>query len=296
MLTKGNFNVISVNPIADISDKELLELAAYAEVYSNHPIALSIQDYYKKRVSKKHIKEYEEISGKGIKTIIGESTILSGNKELLEDYGIKVKRVQEKGTIVYIASDKKYLGYIVIADEIKENSKETIEELKNNGINEIIMLSGDNKINVENVAKELDIYDYSYELLPEDKVKKVESFKSLKYNNVAFVGDGINDAPVLALADIGISMGGIGSDAAIEASDIVIMDDNPKKIVTAIKIARKVNNIVMFNIIFAIAIKVLVLVLGIFGISTIWMAVFADVGVTFLSILNVLRIMNFKNN
>lgn len=295
-LTKGNFNVISVNPIADISDKELLELAAYAEVYSNHPIALSIQDYYKKRVSKKHIKEYEEISGKGIKTIIGESTILSGNKELLEDYGIKVKRVQEKGTIVYIASDKKYLGYIVIADEIKENSKETIEELKNNGINEIIMLSGDNKINVENVAKELDIYDYSYELLPEDKVKKVESFKSLKYNNVAFVGDGINDAPVLALSDIGISMGGIGSDAAIEASDIVIMDDNPKKIVTAIKIARKVNNIVMFNIIFAIAIKVLVLVLGIFGISTIWMAVFADVGVTFLSILNVLRIMNFKNN
>ena len=215
---------------------------------------------------------------------------------MLEDYGIKVKRVQEKGTIVYIASDKKYLGYIVIADEIKENSKETIEELKNNGINEIIMLSGDNKINVENVAKELDIYDYSYELLPEDKVKKVESFKSLKYNNVAFVGDGINDAPVLALADIGISMGGIGSDAAIEASDIVIMDDNPKKIVTAIKIARKVNNIVMFNIIFAIAIKVLVLVLGIFGISTIWMAVFADVGVTFLSILNVLRIMNFKNN
>ena len=163
--------------------------------------SLSIQDYYKKRVSKKHIKEYEEISGKGIKTIIGESTILSGNKELLEDYGIKVKRVQEKGTIVYIASDKKYLGYIVIADEIKENSKETIEELKNNGINEIIMLSGDNKINVENVAKELDIYDYSYELLPEDKVKKVESFKSLKYNNVAFVGDGINDAPVLALAD-----------------------------------------------------------------------------------------------
>lgn len=294
-LTKGNFNVISVNPIADISDKELLELAAYAEVYSNHPIALSIQDYYKKRVSKKHIKEYEEISGKGIKTIIGESTILSGNKELLEDYGIKVKRVQEKGTIVYIASDKKYLGYIVIADEIKENSKETIEELKNNGINEIIMLSGDNKINVENVAKELDIYDYSYELLPEDKVKKVESFKSLKYNNVAFVGDGINDAPVLALSDIGISMGGIGSDAAIEASDIVIMDDNPKKIVTAIKIARKVNNIVWFNIIFAIAIKVLVLVLGIFGISTIWIAVFADVGVTILSILNVLRIMKYKN-
>lgn len=294
-LTKGNFNVISVNPVSLISKEELIELASYAEAYSNHPIALSILSYYNKKVSKKHIKEYEEIAGKGIKTIIGDSTILIGNKELLEDYGIKVKRVKENGTIIYIASDKKYLGYIVIADEIKENSKQTIEGLRKLGLNEIIMLSGDNKVNVENVAKELEIYDYSYELLPEDKAKKIESFKNLKYNNIIFVGDGINDAPVLALSDIGVSMGGIGSDAAIEASDIVIMDDNPNKLVTAIKIAKKVNNIVVLNIVFAIFIKILVLILGIFGISTIWMAVFADVGVTILSILNVLRIMKYKD-
>lgn len=293
-LTKGNFNVISVNPVAEIDEKELLELAAYAEAYSNHPVALSIIEHYKKRISKKSIKDYQEIAGKGVKITIGNSIILAGNKELLEDYGIKVKRIKEAGTIVYIASDKKYLGYIIVADEIKDTSKEAIDELRKIGIDDVVMLSGDNKTNVEDVAKKIGIYEYHYELLPQDKVKKMEILKELKYNKIAFVGDGINDAPVLALSDVGISMGGIGSDAAIEASDIVVMDDNPKKIVTAIRISRKVNKIVWFNIIFAIAVKILVLLLGIFGISTIWMAVFADVGVTMLSVLNVLRIMKYK--
>ena len=289
-LTKGVFKVTEINT-NNIDEDELLRIAAYGESNSNHPIALSIVNAYGKEVEKESLSKYEEISGHGIKVNIESKEVLLGNYKLMNKFNIKFNDVDTIGTIVHISIDGEYKGNIVISDEIKETSKEAIKELKIIGIKNIVMLTGDNKNVADKVSKILGLDKAYSELLPADKVEKVEeliSTKSLK-GKLAFVGDGINDAPVLARADIGIAMGGIGADAAIEAADVVLMKDDPKSIVDAIKAARKTNKILMQNIIFALAIKTLVMILVAFGVGTMWEAVFADVGVTILAVINSIR-------
>ena len=295
-LTEGVFEVQNVEPIG-ISKEELLKIAAYAEYYSNHPISKSIKKAYNKEIDEKEIIDSQEISGMGIAAKIGGQNVLAGNEKLMNEKGIEYEKCTHIGSVVYVAIDGKYVGHIVIADKIKEDAKRTIEELKKNNIKQTVMLTGDRKNIGEAVAKEIGIDKVYTELLPDGKVEKIEKLLKTKSQKgkLAFVGDGINDAPVLAMADIGIAMGGLGADSAIEAADIVIMTDQPSKIISAMKLSKKTMRIVKENIIFAIAVKVLVLILTAFGLSSMWQAVFADVGVSIIAILNALRALRVKN-
>lgn len=288
-ITMGTFEVERVLSYGDYSDEEVLELAAYGEYYSNHPIASSIIKYYKKDINKEYIGEYKEISGKGISVKINGENILLGNASLLEDHTIKVNPVDSIGTVVYIAKGKDHIGTITVADQLKPTVIEDIKKLKSLGIKETIMLSGDNKETAKKVSDMVGIDRVYGDLLPGDKVSIFEDIIEGRKSRVAFVGDGVNDAPVLARADVGIAMGGLGSDAAIEASDIVIMTDEIGKISTSIKIAKKTKKIVTQNIVFALAVKAIILGLGAIGIATMWEAVFADVGVSVIAILNSIR-------
>ena len=294
-LTEGIFEVQKVNA-KDIDENDLIETAAYAECYSNHPISISVKRAYGKQIDKSKIKSTEELSGRGIVAIINEKTVLVGNEKLLNENNIEFEKNNDVGTILYVAIDKKYVGNIVIADKIKEDAKDSIMSLKKSNIKQAVMLTGDRKAVGENVAGILGIDKVYTELLPDGKVEKVEELLKEKSEKgkLAFVGDGINDAPVLALADIGIAMGGLGADSAIEAADIVLMTDEPSKIVDTIRLSKKTMKIVKENIIFAISVKVLVLILSAIGISTMWEAVFADVGVSIIAILNALRVLNVK--
>ena len=294
-LTQGVFKVQKIHPV-DISKDELIELTAYAESYSNHPISVSIREAYGKEMDHNRIEKIQELPGLGVIAKVDEKEILAGNEKLMQQKKIQYSKCEEIGTIIYIAIENKYAGYIVIADEIKEDAKKTIKELKKNNISKTIMLTGDKKEVGESVAKKLGIDQVYTELLPDGKVEKMEKLlkETSQTGKLVFVGDGINDAPVLALSDIGIAMGGLGADSAIEAADIVIMTDEPSKIVNAIKISKKTMRIVKENIIFAISIKVAVLILSAFGLSNMWEAVFADVGVSVIAILNALRVLKIK--
>ncbi len=291
-LTKGVFEVQKIENKEHIDKKELLELVAYCESYSNHPISISIQKAYGEEIDKKRIIDSKEISGKGIISKIDNKEIACGNIKLMNELNItNIDQIDDIGTCVYVAIDKKYVGYILISDKIKDDSNEAITKLKQAGVKRTVMLTGDNKNVSEKVNKKLGLDEVYSELLPIDKVNKLEEILKSKDDDakLAFVGDGINDAPVLARADIGIAMGGLGSDAAIEAADIVIMTDEPSKIATAIKISRKTLKIVYQNISFALIVKIGVLLLSAFGLASMWAAVFADVGVTVLAILNSFR-------
>lgn len=294
-LTKGTFEVQKIEAFG-IEKEELLKLAVHAENYSNHPISLSLKRAYKQKINPTLISKTEELSGLGLLAKVEEKDVLIGNEKLMIEKHIAYTKCYEIGTILYIAIDKKYAGYIVIADEIKEDSKQTIQNLKADNIKQTIMLTGDTKVTGQSVARELEIDKVYTELLPDGKVEKLEEImkEKTRKGKVAFVGDGINDAPVLTLADIGIAMGGLGSDSAIEAADVVIMTDEPSKIVNSIQIAKKTMRIVKQNILFAISIKIVVLLLSAFGLSTMWEAVFADVGVSVLAILNALRALRIK--
>lgn len=288
-ITKGNFEVSKIVLAEEIGEEELLEIAAVAESMSNHPIAKSIISKVNKKISQEEIEEYKEIAGMGIKAKYHGDEIVAGNAKLLEKKEIKYYPCNEIGAIVYVAKNKKYLGAIVISDTVKPDSKEAIEGFKKNGINKICMLTGDNKEIAENIAKQVGIEEVHYNLLPGEKVKELQKIKN-EQNVVIAIGDGINDSPVLAEADIGASMGLNGQDLAIETSDIVIMDGKLSSFNKAINVSKRTKKIIMQNIYFALGIKAIVLVLGAFGISTMWEAVFADVGVTFITVLNSLRI------
>lgn len=295
-LTKGVFKVTSVVPEKGLSKEDLLEYAALAEVYSTHPIAKSILESFGKEVSKQRIDTYEEIAGHGVRVVVEGKTILAGNMKLMDKAGILVSNQQITGTIVHVAVDGKYAGYLVISDELKEDSARALEHLRNIGIKRLVMLTGDSKAVASQVAEALKLEEVYAELLPHEKVEKMEKIYETKgKGNLVFVGDGINDAPVLARADVGVAMGGLGSDAAIEAADVVIMTDEPSKIATAIKIAKRTRSIVWQNIIFALGVKGLVLLLGAGGMATMWEAVFADVGVAVIAILNAMRVMKTEN-
>lgn len=294
-LTQGCFKVVKIVQQEDTTKEELLELTAYAESYSNHPIALSIKKAYDKNIDKNRISEISEIAGNGVRAEINGCSILVGNENLLKNHNISYQKANETGTIVYTAKNSKFLGYIVISDKLKEDAQKAIIELKKLKL-QTVMLTGDTEASGLTVAKELNIDKAYTQLLPIDKVDKIEDIIEQKTKNksVIFVGDGINDAPVLTRADVGIAMGGLGSDAAIEAADVVIMDDKPTKVATAIKIAKQTLTIVKENIAFALGIKVLFLILGAFGFVTMWGAVFADVGVTLIAVLNSLRALKIK--
>ena len=294
-LTEGIFEVQDIYA-EGIEKDELLRIVAHAENYSNHPIAKSVKKAYNKEIDENIIKNPQELSGKGIWARIDEKDILVGNEKLMVEEKIDFKKCDEVGTILYVAIDKKYVGYVLIADKIKQDSSKTIRELKAMNIKETVMLTGDKKEVGEYVAKKLNMDKVYTELLPDGKVEKVEELLKQKSEKgkLVFVGDGINDAPVLAIADIGVAMGGIGSDAAIEAADIVIMTDETSKISKAINLSKKTMRIVRENIIFAIFVKIAVLVLTAFGASTMWEAVFADVGVSVIAIINALRMLNIK--
>lgn len=289
-LTQGKFEVQKIEAFG-VEKEELLELAAYAENHSNHPISLSVKDAYKNKIDMQKITQTEEIAGLGVKAVIDEKQVLVGNDKLMEQAKINYEKSTDIGTILYVAIDNKFAGYIVISDKIKEDAKMAIEVLKKNGIKKTVMLTGDKKQVGEHVADILGLDEVYTELLPDGKVEKVEELLKQKSEKgkLVFVGDGINDAPVLALADIGIAMGGLGSDAAIEAADVVIMTDEPSKIGNAMKISKKTMRIVRENIIFSLAVKLVVLILAAGGLSTMWAAVFADVGVSVIAILNSLR-------
>ncbi|MBE6838784.1 MAG: cadmium-translocating P-type ATPase [Ruminococcus sp.] len=294
-LTKGVFRVTSICP-EGMTENELIEIAALAESYSNHPISKSLREAYGKEIDNSRISSTEEITGKGVSAVVDGKTVLAGNGKLMDSAGVEWNTPDATGTVVYVAVDGKYAGCIVISDEVKENSAKAISALKALGVRKTVMLTGDSKEIGESVAKTLGLDEAYTQLLPADKVERVEQLLSDngKESRLVFVGDGINDAPVLSRADIGIAMGGIGSDAAIEASDIVLMDDNPAKIAKAIEISRRTVSIVNQNIIFALSVKGIVLVLGALGFANMWLAVFADVGVSVIAILNAMRALKVK--
>lgn len=294
-MTKGIFEVTTIHN-NEFSKEELLDYAAHGEIFTTHPIGKSIIKEYGKPLDKSRVKSVKEIPGKGIKAIINDKTLLIGNEKLMSEYGVSIIECHDEGTIVHLALDNHYKGHIHIGDVIKPTSEKAISELKKIGIRLTVMLTGDERHVGENVAKKLNIDKVYTELLPQDKVSKVEELlKDKKEDEVlAFVGDGINDAPVLSLADIGIAMGALGSDAAIEAADVVLMDDDPLKIAKAIKIAKKCMRIVYENIFFAIGIKVACLILTAIGITNMWIAIFADVGVMVICVLNAIRALNVK--
>lgn len=289
-LTEGVFSVTEINTNG-IDKEKLIEVAAMAESFSNHPIAISIIKEYGKEIDKEVIKEYKEILGRGIKAVINNEEVLVGNSKLMNEFNILYNEVDSIGTVVYCAINGEFKGSIVISDKIKENAVEALINLKKAGVKKTVMLTGDNKKTAYKVGEKINIDEVHSELLPLDKVKEVEEImkRSNKNGKLAFVGDGVNDAPVLARADIGIAMGGIGSDAAIEAADIVLMKDDINALVDAINVSKKTNKILWQNIVFALGIKILVMVLGTFGIANMWTAVFADVGVTIIAIINSTR-------
>lgn len=289
-LTEGVFTVTEINT-NNIQKEKLIEIAAMAESFSNHPIAISIIKEYGKEIDKEVIEEYEEIAGHGIKAVINNEEILIGNAKLMNQFNISYNEVDSIGTVVYCAINGEFKGSIVISDKIKENAAEALINLKAAGVKKTVMLTGDNKKTAEKVGEKVNIDEVHSELLPLGKVKEVEKLlkASNKNGRLAFVGDGVNDAPVLARADIGIAMGGIGSDAAIEAADVVLMKDDINALVDAINVSKKTNKILWQNIIFALGVKVIVMVLGTFGIANMWTAVFADVGVTIIAIINSTR-------
>ncbi len=290
-LTKGVFEVSGIYPEQGTSKEQLIEYAAYAESGSSHPISVSLKKAYGKEMSLERVYDIEEIAGHGVKAVVDGKTVYAGNLRLMNKIGISVSREYDEGTMVYVAVDNSYAGCITISDVIKETSKDAISGLKKHGIKQTVMLTGDAKKTAEKVAKEIGMDKVCSELLPADKVNEVEKLLAQKNakEKLAFVGDGINDAPVLSRADIGIAMGALGSDAAIEAADIVLMDDDPAKISLAMKISLKTLKIVKENIVFALAIKAICLILGALGIAGMWLAIFADVGVMVLAVLNATR-------
>ncbi|MDF2588135.1 MAG: heavy metal translocating P-type ATPase [Anaerocolumna sp.] len=292
-LTKGVFEVTEIKPEESITKDELLEFAAFAECFSNHPIAKSILKAYGKEIDNSIIENVEEVSGKGIKVKVNDKQIFAGNFKLMQEENISYSSTDSIGTVVHVAINNSYAGYIIISDEMKEDSGVAVKALKAAGVKKIVMLTGDSKAVGEKVGEELGLDQVYTELLPDQKVEKLEWLESEKSTKgkLIFVGDGINDAPVLARADVGVAMGGLGSDAAIEAADVVLMTDEPKKLVSALKIAKKTRQIVWQNIIFALAVKLLFLSFGAFGLANMWEAVFADVGVTLIAVLNAMRAM-----
>ncbi|MGI6046029.1 MAG: heavy metal translocating P-type ATPase [Eggerthellaceae bacterium] len=295
-LTNGTFNVVAIHSESDVDPDLVLSMAAHAEAYSDHPIALSIKAAYTGEINRDEIEDVHENSGEGVSAQVNKHTVLVGNKKLMEAHNIAWHDCELTGTILHVSLDKEYIGHIVIADVVKEDAAATITALHENNVSKTVILSGDRKEVAAAVAENLGIDEYYGQMLPQDKVAKVEELISKEEgkNKLAFVGDGINDAPVLALADVGIAMGAMGSDAAIEAADIVLMDDKPSRIAQAIKIAHKTMRIVWQNISFALGVKFLVLILAAFGIANMWMAVFADVGVACIAILNAMRCMRVK--
>lgn len=290
-LTRGIFDVSEVITANGFSESEVIELACLAESYSKHPIATALRNKYNQNIDFSRISDTKELAGMGISAIIDEKSVLIGNERLMQHESINYTAYNGYGTVIYIAINNKYAGYIVITDEIKPNADKAIKKLYDLGIKKTVMLTGDNKKAASHVADMLNISDMKCELLPADKVNAVEQILDTKNGVLAFVGDGINDAPVLARADVGIAMGGLGSDAAIEAADIVLMDDKLEKLADAVKIARKTVLIVKENIVFALGCKLLVLILGAFGYANMWAAVFADVGVAIIAILNSSRML-----
>lgn len=297
-LTRGVFEVKKINAENGFDEDSLLEYCAIAEAYSSHPIAKSLVAAYKREIDFSRLSDVEEIGGNGIKACVDGKTVLVGNKRLMNKMNIDYTECLESGTVAYAAINGEYAGSIVIGDVVKQSSKQAIEMLKKLGVSKTVMLTGDNESIAKSVANELKLDEVHFELLPDDKVRITESIleQSAKGEKVAFVGDGINDAPVLTRADIGIAMGGIGSDAAVESADIVIMDDDITKIPKAIKISRKCMRIVYENIYFALGVKALCLVLGALGIADMWLAVFADVGVMIIAVLNSIRTLKNKRN
>ncbi|BAY98536.1 cadmium-translocating P-type ATPase [Tolypothrix tenuis PCC 7101] len=292
-LTQGVFKVVNISPEKGINQQELLELAAKIELHSNHPIAQSIREAYQGKIDASSVEDYQEIAGYGISAKVENQLVLAGSDRLLHRENITHDVCNTEGTVIHLAVNHIYAGYIAIADEVKSDAKQAIQALKRIGIRKTVMLTGDNQAIASQIAQQLGIDSYEAELLPEEKVSAIEKLLSTtpKHHTVAFVGDGINDAPVIARADVGIAMGGLGSDAAIETADIVIMTDSPAKVAEAIQISRKTRSIVWQNIIFALGIKSIFIGLGIFGIATMWEAVFADVGVALLAIFNATRVM-----
>ncbi len=292
-LTKGVFKVAQIVPGNGFSQTELMEIAAQVESQSNHPVAKSIVEAYGRKIDSSDVQDYEEIAGHGIRAKVNNQIVLAGNDRLLHRENITHDVCNAEGTIVHLAVDNRYAGYILIADELKEDAVQAIRDLKKLGVERIVMLTGDNQAVADSVAKKLGLDSYLAELLPEGKVEAIEKLisQSKKGDKIVFVGDGINDAPVLARADVGIAMGGLGSDAAIETADVVIMADAPSKVAEAIQIARKTHNIVWQNIIFAMSVKGIFIALGAFGLATMWEAVFADVGVALAAIFNATRVL-----
>ena len=292
-LTEGVFQVTQISPYNGYSETELLTLAALAESQSNHPVARSILEAYDGAIAESDVTDYEEIPGHGIRAKVQGRSVLAGNDRLLHRANIEHDTCNVEGTVVHLAVDSKYAGYILIADRIKEDAAIAIAQLKQAGVTETVMLTGDNRVVAQSVAHKLSLDTYKAELLPEDKVAVIEQYlrQSHKKSKVVFVGDGINDAPVIARADVGMAMGALGSDAAIETADVVLMDDAPSKVAEAIVIARKTHSIVWQNIILAMAVKALFIFLGAIGIATLWEAVFADVGVALLAIFNATRVL-----
>lgn len=295
-ITKGNFEVTAIHH-SPLEEKKMLEYAALAECHSSHPISLSLQQAYAGKLDQSRVSEVEEISGHGILAKVDEHTVAIGNEKMMARVGVEFRPCHHAGTIIHMALDKEYAGHIVISDELKPTSKEAMEALKRAGVEKTVMLTGDAKGVAEKVAEEVGLTDFRAELLPADKVSAVEELLSecRGKKRLAFVGDGINDAPVLSRADIGIAMGALGSDAAIEAADIVLMDDDPIKIPKAIRISRKCLGIVKQNIVFSLAVKVVCLVLAALGIANMWVAIIADVGVMILAVLNAIRCLHVKN-
>lgn len=291
-LTKGEFKVSEI-VASGISEERLLEIAAYGESFSTHPIAASIKEAYDNKIDTDRIKDVKEISGHGVELLLDGKETLVGNGKLLKSHNIAYEEHKSGGTVVYVAYDNTFVGAIVISDTIKDGAKEAVADMKKVGVKNVVMLTGDRQKAAEEVAKELGIDTVYSELLPSDKVQKVEELLASKTGKekVAFVGDGINDAPVLTRADVGIAMGSMGSDAAIEAADIVLMDDDVRKIASTVKIARKTLGVVKQNIVFALGVKFIVLILGALGIANMWEAVFADVGVSVIAILNSMRVL-----
>ena len=294
-LTKGSFAVSQINAVS-MKEAQLLELAAYAEDYSNHPISLSIKKAYGKKIDHSRISDVQEIAGHGVRAVIDGKTILAGNAKLMDREGIAYIPSNAIGTVIYLACNGKYAGYIVIEDEIKADAPSAIKALKEVGVRKTVMLTGDADAVGKKVAQKLELDQAYTELLPADKVDRVEMMlrQTTEKGKLVFVGDGINDAPVLARADVGIAMGGLGSDAAIEAADVVLMTDEPSKISAVVQIARKTIRIANENIVFALGVKILVLILGATGYANMWAAVFADVGVSVIAILNAIRAMRVK--
>lgn len=295
-LTKGVFKVEEIYNEDNISKEELIETAAYAEIFSNHPIALSVKNEYGKEIDNSKVSDVQELAGFGVKATVEGEEVLIGKFDLMAKNNIKAKEINSIGTVLYISKADKFLGSIVLRDEIKEDSKQIVRELKNAGIKKTVMLTGDKTEIGKYVANEIGIDEVYTQLLPIDKVNKVKDLMKTKSEKgkLVFVGDGLNDAPVLTMADIGVAMGGLGSDAAIEASDIVIMTDEPSKLMTGYRISKKTLSIVKQNIVIALSVKIGVMILGAFGMATMWEAIFADVGVAVIAILNAIRVLRYK--